>query len=276
VPGGGFSIADRRLLAENASYNKRLCLEGCVSEARGNRAAPTAAAAMGNNALRLDFMQPVAVVLQTFAVLVGISLTDFFDESKNKLPEGLQPWAFVAVVALLLRYIIGSAVHLNSTYGERTDDAGHKMGPLRQSRLFFLKDLAFLVAFGYVAIQMVHAHSRDYAFPHFMREAAWFVGLGLVWSIIDIILRSLLGERLRFKDDDKVSRLSFYWAALDAGQLFLTLIFLHWHGFHRWAEFVAAKLCLTGSVFMAIALAAIYVVCLIWDIVLMVSSRRRS
>ncbi|HXZ02179.1 MAG TPA: hypothetical protein VEI03_19450 [Stellaceae bacterium] len=161
-----------------------------------------------------DLVQAVNAVIQTFAAFVGISLTDFFDDTKNTLGEDVRPWAFIALVALLLRYIVGSAVHLNRAYGKRTDQEG----PTLRSIWLFIKDLLFLVAFGYVAIQITHSH----AFLHFIREAAWFVGLGLLWSVTDPGFRRIfLCDR---PTDASFNRLALKWAALDAFQLLVTVL----------------------------------------------------
>lgn len=219
-----------------------------MSETRGSGAA-------GAAALRLDFVQPVAVVLQTFAVLVGISLTDFFDESKNKLPEGLQPWAFVALMALLLRFIIGSAVHLNFAYGERADGHGHKLGPRLPSIVLFLKDLAFLVAFGYLAIKI--SHSRN--FVHFLQFSAWFVTTALLWCITDPLAR---GAVLKAKGlQVKLGYLWVRWALLDLGQLAAT---------------GAVALVIGRDVAGAILVALVYAICLCVDCWLMLTWGRRS
>jgi hypothetical protein len=66
-----------------------------------------------------DPTQAVNAIVTTFAAFVAISLADFFDEAKNQLGKDLRHWAFIAVLALLLRYIVGSAVHLNRAYGMR-------------------------------------------------------------------------------------------------------------------------------------------------------------
>lgn len=226
-----------------------------MGEARGNGGAPTAEAATGNNGRPLDFVQPVAVVLQTFAVLVGISLTDFFDEAKNRLPEDLQPWAFVALMALLLRFIIGSAVHLTYAYGERTDQQGHKLGPRLPSICLFLKDLAFLIAFGYLAIKMSHSPN----FVHFLEFSAWFVTTALLWCITDPVAR---GAVLKAKGlEVTLDYLWVRWAILDVGQLAAI-------GLVAWV--------IGRDVAGAVVLALSYVICLGFDCLFMLTSGRRS
>lgn len=198
-----------------------------------------------------DLTQAVTAVITTFAAFVGISLTDFFDETKNRLGEELRFWAFLALVALLLRYIIGSAVHLNRAYGSRKGGAG----PLLPSIPLFIKDLLFLVLFGYVAIRITHSHK----FVHFMQEAAWFVGLGLAWSLSDWGFRRVF---LPASADHKaLNQLAGLWIAIDAGQLALTGLLALWLGRGLWT---------------AILLAAVYVIVFVVDMAVLLHPRHAS
>jgi hypothetical protein len=73
----------------------------------------------GNNDAPPDFENVVKVVLSTFAVFVGFT----FNEYLRKITIGdfghWQFWSFIALAALLLRYIIGSSVHLNYVYVQK-------------------------------------------------------------------------------------------------------------------------------------------------------------
>ena len=195
-----------------------------------------------------DLTQAVAAVIQTFAAFVGISLTDFFDEAKNTLDRDVRICAFVALVALLLRYIIGSAVHLNRAYGTRKG----KDQPLQPSIGLFIKDLFFLVMFGYVAIQITHSHT----FMHFLRWSAWFVGLGLLWSISDRPLRRWLLPDAA--DNARLNRLARIWARIDAGQLAFTVLL----------AFCPAK-----GMWTAVPLAGVYIAIFVTDMVYLVDPR---
>jgi hypothetical protein len=156
----------------------------------------------------LDFSQAVATVLTTFGVLVAVSIADFFDETKNKLPEGVRLWALLILLALLLRYIIGSAIHLNRTYNPPAADYDHS-----PSTWMFLKDIGFLIAFGVVAIRITRAPT----FFHFFQQSALFVGISLLWSITDAVIHGL-----GWASHEK----PFYliWMPIDAAQLLLTLL----------------------------------------------------
>ena len=191
-----------------------------------------------------DLTQAVTAIIQVFAAFVGISLTDFFDETKNKLNGDVRFYAFIAVVALLLRYIIGSAVHLNRAYGTRRGPDG----PLLPSMPLFIKDLMFLVAFGYVAIQMTHSHK----FIHFAQQAAWFVALGLLWSITDRGFRWLFLRATA--NDAALNRLAMIWAGIDGAQLLITGLVVNLLG---------------ASLTSAAALAAVYVVIFFVDMVVL-------
>ena len=80
-------------------------------------------------------------------------------------------------MALLLRYIIGSAIHLNHTYGGK---------PPRSLSVFLLfKDLMFLVLFGMLALYIMEAVTLE----DFIRRVMLFVGAGFAWSIIDYFFR---------------------------------------------------------------------------------------
>lgn len=195
-----------------------------------------------------DLTQAVTAVIQTFAAFVGISLTDFFDEAKNKLGEEVRLWAFIALVALLLRYIIGSAVHLNRAYGARK---GQEQ-PLQPSIRLFIKDLLFLVAFGYVAIQITHSHTL----MHFMRWSGWFIGLGLLWSVSDRGFRWLWLPGVA--GDPRLNRLACIWAAIDAIQLVVTGLFAHYSGKGMW----------TAALF-----AVVYIIVFAIDMVFLVDPR---
>ena len=111
----------------------------------------------------LDFSQSVNVILVTFGALVAVSVADFFDETKNKLPDDVRSWAILALLALLLRFIVGSAVHLNRTYNPSPQNPpDYANSP---SILFFLKDIGFLIAFflidGILIIVLALQHRRE-------------------------------------------------------------------------------------------------------------------
>jgi hypothetical protein len=187
----------------------------------------------------LDFSQAVSMVLTTFGVLVAVSIADFFDETKNKLPDDVRSWAILVLLALLLRYIIGSAVHLNRTYNPPAADYAHS-----HSTLMFLKDIGFLIAFGVVAIQITHSVK----FFHFFQQSAIFVSISLLWSITDAIIH-WLGLAHNEKE--------FYliWMPIDAAQLLFTLLVYSW--FHE-PHFVAK------------VLAVVYMLFFFGDLVLMI------
>jgi len=157
----------------------------------------------------LDFSKSVDVILVTFGALVAISLTDFFDEKKNKaFTDDVRFWAILALLALLLRFIVGSAVHLNRTYNRTPQNpADYANSP---SILLFLKDIGFLIAFGIVAILITHSAT----FLHFLQKSATFVALSLAWSLLDAVI-----HWFGYASDEP----PFYviWVPIDAAQLLL-------------------------------------------------------
>jgi hypothetical protein len=217
---GKISSTTYRFAAATPSVPEHIGLSLAVRASRRRAMAGTAPAKLEVP----DLTQAVNAVIQTFAAFVGISLTDFFDEAKNKLGEEVRLWAFIALVALLLRYIIGSAVHLNRAYGTRKG----KDQPLQPSIRLFIKDLLFLVAFGYVAIQITHS----YTLMHFMRWSGWFIGLGLLWSLTDWGFRRLWLPGAA--GDPRLNRLAGIWAGIDAGQLGVTGLFALFSGKGMW------------------------------------------
>lgn len=66
----------------------------------------------------MRFEQTVKVILQTFAVFVGFTFTETIRTTFTR-EDNLSDWrwgALIALIALLLRFIIGSSVHLNRTF----------------------------------------------------------------------------------------------------------------------------------------------------------------
>jgi nucleoside 2-deoxyribosyltransferase len=148
-------------------------------------------------------------VLVTFSVLVGVSLADFFDETKNRLPGDVHDWAFFVVVALLLRYIIGSVIHLKHAY-RGAPDFQHSA-----SIRLFLKDIGFLVAFGLVAVKITHSVKLF----HFWQQSWVFISISLVWSITDPIFRKIWEPGALQQEP-----LWRVWTVIDAAQLSATLL----------------------------------------------------
>jgi len=128
-----------------------------------------------------NFDDVVKVILATFTVFTGLTLTRFLTANPTMVDLGdlgnWHWWGFFALVALLLRYIIGSAIHLNRTYvGD----------PPRSTHVALLfKDLMFLVFFGMLALYIMEATQPG----DFARRAMLFVLAGFTWSILDYLIR---------------------------------------------------------------------------------------
>lgn len=160
-----------------------------------------------------NFEDIVKVVIATFAVFTGVAIKDYVT-STNLAPYHW--FAFIALVALLLRYIIGSAVHLTYTYARK--DADPKKEPNSASVLLLAKDFGFVVYFGVVAVQMSKAPN----FEQFWFFAKCFLGAGFIWSISDCVIR--YAWCLRAGHDREWPKRQFWlvWATLDAAQFGLT------------------------------------------------------
>lgn len=173
-----------------------------------------------------NFDASLGALNAAFAVLVGLSITDFLDPTKTKIPGKLYWWMFVILISLLLRFIVGSAVHLKYTYGGRTDANGKPKAPRSRAILLFFKDGAFLVWFGALAVGITHSSEswspgQPFELHPFILHAELFLGAALLWSAVDWAARSLywvFGAESEWPDNPPW----LIWGAIDAGQLFLT------------------------------------------------------
>jgi hypothetical protein len=189
-----------------------------------------------------DFEQIVRVVMSTFTVFTGFVFSGYLkDEFVLSDGEGwfgwLDPekwrlWGFFALMALLLRYIMGSGVHLNFMYVP----VKPATEPRSQSSVLLFKDLVFLVAFGVIAMSIVNAAKFDQKedmiqdglrVTAFLHRAMLFVAAGFVWSVVDAILRGLWSL---FPNQQRESPGYFWiiWATLDAAQFVATWLIIRW------------------------------------------------
>src|SRR5712671_5646300 len=132
------------------------------------------------------FEDSVKTILTTFGVFTGFAIKSAIDAIQ--FPTSPSWWAFldllkdshlfvgIATIALLLRFIIGSAVHLNLCY---------LVPPRSKKPSMLFKDLTFLVVFGLFAVFMIKANNV----PTFAIRAFLFIVVGLVWSALDWFVR---------------------------------------------------------------------------------------
>jgi hypothetical protein len=154
-----------------------------------------------------DFENVVRVVISTFAVFVGFTITEYLRKPHVEDFRQWWFWAFVALASLLLRYIIGSSVHLNYVYVKQID-VGIKKRPRSRSTVLLFKDICFLVVFGMVAVQVTKAGNLD----DFVRGTLWCVFAGFAWSCIDGLVRGLWS----FRDPTEgPGRFLILWITLD-------------------------------------------------------------
>jgi hypothetical protein len=205
------------------------------------------------------FDDAVKVILATFTVFTGLTLTRFLAPPDKILGNNLPPikippieidaihgwrwWAFFTLVALLLRYIIGSAIHLNYVYG---GDA-----PRSNSVLMLFKDLMFLVLFGMVAFYIIDA--QDVA--HFVRRAMLFVLAGFIWSILDYMARRFMCFR---KPDNEADSCPLKFTDIVAAVIFFVLGVIviwrtDWHDIDGFL-WLSAWIVIAGFIFCAVNL----------------------
>ena len=177
------------------------------------------------------FEDTVRTILTTFGVFTGFAIKSAIDGIN--FPTSPSWWAFlstlgdfhlfvcIATVALLLRFIVGSAVHLNLCY---------VVEPRSKKPVMLFKDLAFLVIFGLCAVYMIKAGDV----PTFAKRAFLFIFVGLIWSAVDGLVRS------RETDPGEKTLFSGPWIGIDIFQLGLILFVLFVFHDAWWQSFLLA------------------------------------
>jgi hypothetical protein len=197
-----------------------------------------------------DFKQIVEKSLALFGVFTGVTLSFYIKDFLfgDNIPIGFVDFSWygralisASVISLLLRYIVGSAVHLNATYIAKVttkignDNVLAEEKKLKSESLRWLSfDILVLVVFGLLAVYIIYSPDLD----QLLLRSAAFIGVGLVWSLIAI--------RCRPEDRPVAAR----WAWIDGFQALVTLVM---YGLPC-SDFT--KTCL---------LAAVYIVCLFLD-----------
>jgi cytochrome b subunit of formate dehydrogenase len=221
-----------------------------------------------------DFKPIVEKSLSLFAVFTGVVFSfyvkDFvFGPDDPKILHNFAGFSFcskifvaVTVTTLLLRYIVGSAAHLNARYLPKTTlclegsvatdpnggvfQAGRDVYPrkmaLREDKVITEKrlgwlyfDIGVLVAFGGLAIYLTFAPSLE----DLMRRCLYFVAAGFLWGVI-----------AQFRCADRY--LARRWIIIDGAQSAVTLLLI-------WQHDVLGVLPTTA------VLAAVYMFCLVVD-----------
>jgi len=163
----------------------------------------------------------VETLLRVFAVLVGLALGNFigrfYDPGCPLYPGSRVRWfLFVALVCLLLRYFMGAANHLKATYEERQ--------PETNANAFFLKDVAFLVVFGALTVQI----SQSCTMSHFILSSSRLLGVAFLWALVDPLFHIAFAQRS--------PRTSFWkwWLWVNLLQLVPTLT-IYW-AYRKWSQ----------------------------------------
>jgi len=202
-----------------------------------------------------DFKQLVEKSLALFGVFTGVTLSFYIKDFLfgDNIPVGFLDFSVygrilisASVIALLLRYIVGSAVHLNATYVAKvtTRIVNNVLVEEKQPKseelgwLFF--DIVFLVAFGLLAVVIIYSADMD----KFLLHSAAFIAVGLAWSAIAFCWRE--GDR----------PVAARWLAIDGFQLAVTmgLYYAACWSVTNWSDFTKTWL-----------LAPIYIGCLFLD-----------
>jgi hypothetical protein len=181
------------------------------------------------------FDTAVRAIVTTFGVFTGFVIKAAIDaisfppsetwrDTLDRLRElWNDPHLFLclATVALLLRFIIGSAVHLNLCY---------VVEPRSKMPVMLFKDVAFLIVFGLLAVFMVKAGKEVASFA---LRAAVFIAVGLLWSAVDAVVRCgrTAGEKSLF---------SGKWMLIDVLQLAVIGLVIFGLGSEWWQAAVLA------------------------------------
>ena len=156
-----------------------------------------------------SFEDAIRAILTTFGVFTGFAIKAAIDEidfpaststsAVFELLTNSDVFICIAIVALLLRFIIGSAVHLNLCYVTE---------PRSKRPIMLFKDVIFLILFGLAAVFLIEA--KDVL--EFAWRAACFILIGTLWSVVDAVVR------YRGESGEK-SLFSGWWFMIDMGQL---------------------------------------------------------
>jgi hypothetical protein len=93
-------------------------------------------------------------------------------------------WATLAVIALLLRYVVGSATHLSYTYVTKiaVKEGGH--APESNNLCLLFVDILFLIAAGILAVLITRATDN---LAVVMRHSIYFIAAGFIWSLLALM-----------------------------------------------------------------------------------------
>jgi hypothetical protein len=136
-----------------------------------------------------------------FTVFTGATLS-FYVNDLFSAKEAWRFWAVPAVIALMLRYNVGSAIHLNQTY------ATAKTEP---SCIWLFFDIVSLVAFGFLALFIIKGPDD---IDTLMWRSLYFVSAGFTWSLIALFRGG------------KQAEIGCTWMKVDGSQVGVTLLMI--------------------------------------------------
>jgi hypothetical protein len=130
---------------------------------------------MSTNDTNTRYEAIVDAALTFFTILVGLKLADLIDQ---KGMIGVDKWpCFIAGVAVLLRYVSGSFNHQRAQYVNQ---------PQQHDRQF-LFDLAFLIAFGIIAVWTCESDTVT----AFLNRLIVFTAIALAWTVWNLVFARL-------------------------------------------------------------------------------------
>jgi hypothetical protein len=178
---------------------------------------------------KLPIVRCIEVLLATFGALAGFALVRFITTAPPNVPNPLQSqpdelnWLIFALAALLLRYMLGSAVHLYRTYVPARDaTTATPVLPDWWTIIFFFKDLFFLILFGVLAIKI----TQSVDVSEFVNRSAIFILWGLIWGLTDFGVRFIQAAVTNIPLNLANYWLEINWILMDAVQYILTLLIL--------------------------------------------------
>ena len=169
-----------------------------------------------------DFKQIVEKSLALFGVFTGVTLSFYIKDFLfgDNILAGFRGFSKMdralisaSVISLLLRYIVGSAVHLNATYVAKVTTRivnnvlVEEKQPKSENLRWLFFDLLILVIFGLLAVYIIYSPNLQ----EFLWRSAIFILVGLFWSVVALAVRR--GDR----------PIAARWAVIDGFQFLLTL-----------------------------------------------------
>lgn len=168
----------------------------------------------------MHFEGPVTIVLNVFAVVVGVALERFLTKSPMTGEDPAQYWSdrlffrvlfywasLTILCSLSIRFLAGSHYHLQHVYVASQIPPNLQMATIR----WFLKDLAFLLAFGVFLVRAALSTTPE----SFLMWLIRFLVAAVLWCLLESALLHF------WPIHSYVGKL---WLPINLTQLLLTLV----------------------------------------------------